>query len=466
MSLVGMVQEASENVIIRAIQELKNTSDWTHSTLEASQALILAFIYERNDICQLMITEGITLDMSDIPEIVHKVQEDVVLKVIKHLKNISQWEEGDLWCSEAFILACESMRYSTCNLLIQEGVILDMFVFCEIIEKAPETVIVNLLQHLKDTNKWISQSDEASKALQLAFINEKNNICESLIKEGIELHQRHITSIIRTASEGVKVELSCLPDIVKNASTSTITKIAEHLKNRNKLYSASEILKWAFIFDRVDICNQLLQVGIVIKMCQFPTVAEKAPLNVIMKVIEYLKGTGRWNPHLQTAFDALRQSFAYEKNKICNLLIQKGIVLKMNDFYKVLREAPIKPVLKVVQHLKENMRWRTDVLALDALNLFKDHRGLGISHMLQREGIQSQAWHHKYKRKIPKASRMMENILFLTNVKLVNCQHLDQGEAYEINQQMHGGFTQTEKDVLFIIANHCIVKLKENSMKV
>ncbi|KAK3586375.1 hypothetical protein CHS0354_000899 [Potamilus streckersoni] len=305
--------------IKEVIRHLKKTGNWNPKCDAASTALEIAFENDSHDVHDLLILEGVPLPLE------------------QNLKDTGNWNPKSYAASEALEKAYIRQNYDRCDLLIQERVSLTMENLPGIIERSLKT-FEKAIQHLKDTGNWHSNCNDASKSLEEAFCEEKFDTCELLIQCGVSLTMKNLPG-------GYEISLK------------HVEKAIQNLKDTGnwdpECDDASEALEKAFKRQMYDVCELLIQEEVVLTMKNLPGVQTKS----VMQAKHHLICSGKWNPKCDDASKTLENAFYKENYDMCNLLIQEGVSLMMNNLPGVICETSLQTAEKAIQNLKDAGKW-------------------------------------------------------------------------------------------------------------
>ncbi|KAK3596304.1 hypothetical protein CHS0354_009801 [Potamilus streckersoni] len=246
------------------IHHLKDTGSWDPKCTDVSKALDKAYFEDRYDkkafeqqkykVCDLLIKEDVLLTMKNL---LFKIQiflsEDDVKTYVKLLQYIGSW---DTKCNDAFEALGEAYSkhwYDVSDLLVHEGVSLAMkHLPCMILRSLD--YVKNVLIHLKDTDIWDPNCDDACEALEKAYVEQKYSVCNLLVQEGVSLIMKNLHGVIMRRSV---VLLESVKKVI-------------HLKDTGcwcpKCDDGSSTLERVYWAQRYDVCDLLVQEGVSLTM--------------------------------------------------------------------------------------------------------------------------------------------------------------------------------------------------------
>ncbi|KAL3890642.1 hypothetical protein ACJMK2_002923, partial [Sinanodonta woodiana] len=416
--------------IKNAIQHLKDTSNWDSNSVYSPHALLIAYFKEHYDISDLLIKEGLRLAMKNLPGMVANIDSlESIMKAIQHLKNFDRWDFTCDYAKQSLGIAYSQQKHDVCTLLIQEQVILTMKNLPEVVGGSVAFVSVEkAIQHLKDQDKWDSTSDDATKALAIAYSQQMQNVCAMLVQEKVILTMRHFPGVVAHCAsleyvnkairhlkdnnkwdarcddaqlslviayskqihalenlllhEQVILTMSNLPGVVGNSlALEPVKKAIQHLKDNDKWDStideASKSLEIAYSQQKYDLCAVLIQENIKLNMKNLPGIISTSDsLESVKRTIQHLKDNGKWDPAYDDAQKGLVIAFSQQKNDVCAFLVQEKIMLTMSNFPEVVAiSVTLESVKKAIQQLTTNGKWistRDD--AQQALVIFQSHK--------------------------------------------------------------------------------------------
>ncbi|KAK3612148.1 hypothetical protein CHS0354_016527 [Potamilus streckersoni] len=381
----------------KIIQDLKDINSWDPRCDDACEAIEVAWGENNFDVFNLLFQKGVSLQMKHLPYMVQK-SHDLVRTAVKHLKDNNSWDAKCDDACKALAKAYGKGHYDVCQLLIQEGVSLTMKNLPGVINTYRDdlndfrTVRVSLesvkkaIQHLKDTDSWDAKCDGASKALEKAYREELYDVCQLLIHEGVSLTMKNLPGVISTIGDDLNLHWNF------RRSLKSVEKAIIVLKNTGrwdpKCDDASKALEKAYMKRKYGTSALLMQEGVPLTM----KCLSYMPLRSIEDVktaMKQLKNNDNWDANCVDASLALGKAFMKEKYDVCDLLIQEGVTLTMKNLSDVLifRES-LESVEKTVQHLKDNDSW--DPKCDDASKALEDSYCRGqydVCHLLIQEGV-------------------------------------------------------------------------------
>ncbi|KAK3592318.1 hypothetical protein CHS0354_000874 [Potamilus streckersoni] len=371
------VLRRSMDCVKMAVKQLKETDSWDPKSDCASKALAYAYCAKKYDVCDLLIKEGVLLTMKHLHQITFMGSLESVSRTIKQLKDINNWDPKCVEVSKALRFAYRVHKYDVCDLLYKEGVLPTMEDICRVIVRSLDDV-KKTMKKLKDAKLWDSKCDEASKALVDAYCAEKHDVCDLLIQEGVSLTMKGLCKVI-----------------LKGSLEST-KKAIQHLKDTGpwdpKCDAALEALQSAYVQQKYDVCELLVQEGFSLTMKNFLGVVQDFMESVesVMKVIQQLKSTNNWNPKCDEASEALANAYSQENYDVCDLLVQERVSLTMKSFPSVFGNLMVswKTVKKAIEQLKGTESW--DPMCDDASKALEnayEQQMYVVCDLLNQEGV-------------------------------------------------------------------------------
>ncbi|KAL3836864.1 hypothetical protein ACJMK2_022275 [Sinanodonta woodiana] len=370
----------SIKAVRKAVRYLKNTDNWDPNCKEASEALDKALRGKKYEVCDLLIQEGLSVTMKNLPHVVLR-SFDYVKTVVKQLKDAGSWDPRCFDASNALANAFGRKKYEVCDLLVQEGVALTMKNLPGVVNgfQISLEVVKKTVQHLKDTKNWDPKCRDASNMLEETFRGNKFDVCNMLIQEGVSLRIKNLAHMV----EGFWLPLG------------VVKKVVQHLKDMQiwdpKCVDASNALQEVFRQHLYDVCDLLIQEGVSLTMKNLPGVLKGSQtLESVKKTVQHLKDTKNWDPKCRDASNTLEETFQEKKFDVCNMLIQEGVSLTMKNLANMVRRfwIPLEAVKNVVQHLKDIQIW--DPKCVDASNaLINAYRAnkYDVCDLLIQEGV-------------------------------------------------------------------------------
>ncbi|KAL3836852.1 hypothetical protein ACJMK2_022263 [Sinanodonta woodiana] len=334
----------SLEVAKKAVQHLKNSNNWNPDCTDASSALDIAYMFHNYDVCDLLIQEGVSLTMKHVPDLVLRSL-DFVKTIVKHLKDNGSWDPKCDDASKALANAYRKEKYDVCDLLIQEGVSLTMKHVSLVILRSLDFV-KTIVKHLKDNGSWDPKCDDASEALAEAYREEKFDVCDLLIQDGVPLTMKTLQNVVN----GLKISLE------------SVKKAMQHLKDTNnwnpKCSVASKTLEKTFRGKKYNICNLLIQDGVSLTIKNLLHMVGRLEISseVVKKAVQHLKDTTNWDPKCKYVSEALEEAYRTKNYDVCDLLIQEGVPITMKSIPHVTLRS-LDYVKTVVNQLKDANSW-------------------------------------------------------------------------------------------------------------
>ncbi|KAK3589419.1 hypothetical protein CHS0354_020748 [Potamilus streckersoni] len=440
--LFEVVWRASDNAIINIVKHLKEKKTWKANSEHASGSLMVLFIRQKTKLCDLLIEEGVTLDMSNLAGIVQFASDSVINTVINYLKDKKKLDPKSNGALHALNQAIRKGRTELCELLFREGFRNGMTDLPDVVKITSDDFIIKVINHLKDTMEWDPKSSAAFDALEWACRDGRTDLCNRLLQEGVRNSMRDLCDVIRVKNtsqvcimevirylkvtmewdpessaaldalkwacrdgrtdlcellfhEGVRNSMIDLLDVVKYTSDNFIIKVINHLKDTlewdPKSSAAIDALQWACRKGRTDLCELLFQEGVRNSMIDLPVVV-KTSHDFIIKMINHLKVTMEWDPKSSAAFDALKWACRDGRTDLCDLLLQEGVRNNMRDLPDLIQVKNTSQVciMEVIRHLKVTMEWDPESsAALDALKWACRDGRTDLCELLFQEGVRN-----------------------------------------------------------------------------
>ncbi|KAK3595785.1 hypothetical protein CHS0354_025422 [Potamilus streckersoni] len=375
------LMQRSLGCVEMALKQLKGIGNWDPKCDDASKALENAYCYERYNVCDLLVQEGVSLTMKNLPDVVFSsVSLEQVEKVIQHLKDTVNWDPKCDDASKALENAYVHQKYDAYNLLVQEGISLKMKNLPNVLYYSVSMKSVQIIiQDLKDTVNWDPKCDDASQALACAYMRLKYDLCDLLLQEGVSLTMKNLSHL------------------VWSDSLESVKEGIQFLKDTNnwdsKCDDSSEALAVTYILGKYDLCDLLVQEGVTLQMKNLPGVIYsvswrfQVSLASGKRAIQHLKDTDKWDPKCDDASEALANAYNASKYEVCDLLVQEGVSLRMRNLPRV-AEGNQESVKKAIQHLKDTDNWdpRCDN-ASEALENAYSCQKYDVYNLLEQEGV-------------------------------------------------------------------------------
>ncbi|KAL3857952.1 hypothetical protein ACJMK2_012577 [Sinanodonta woodiana] len=348
-NLPGVIMGYASLEFKKAIQHIKDTDNWNPVCDDASKALEIAICQQMYDVYDLLVQNGVSLKMENLPGVICLVSLEYVKKVVQHIKESDNWNPECDDASKALQYAICQQKDDVYDLLSQERVSLKMKNLPGVImEYASLESVKKAIQHIKDTDNWNPECDDASKALEIAIYRRKYDAYDLLSQERISLKMKN------------------LPDVIMGyASLEYVKKVVQHMKesdNWNPVCDdASEALEIAICQQKDDVYDLLIQEKVSLKMKNLPgVIMEYASLESVKKAIQHIKDTDNWNPVCDDASKALEIAICQQMYDVYDLLFQEEVSLKMKNLQSIIigvDEISLESVKKAIQHLKDTDIW-------------------------------------------------------------------------------------------------------------
>ncbi|KAL3857962.1 hypothetical protein ACJMK2_012586 [Sinanodonta woodiana] len=331
--VVNAVKHGDMNVLTNVMEHLK-CYKWNPMCDDALKALKYAIIGEKYDVFDLLVQEGVSLNMKDLlDKWIFEMSMESLTKVIKHMKDNGNWDPR---CDDA----CQALETAICkekddvfDHLIQNDVSLKMKNLPSVLKMFSGISLKSLqkvIQHIKDTDNWDPKCDGASEALQYAFFQDKDDVFDLLIQNGVSLKMENFHDILQEYDAIISFKY--------------LEKLIQHFKDTKnwdpKCDGASEVLAVAICEHNDDAYDLLVENGVSLKMknlLSFIRAVDAISLKSVEKVIQHLKDTNNWDPKCDDASKALEVAINRRKCDVFELLVQNGVSLKNEEsskFYK------------------------------------------------------------------------------------------------------------------------------------
>ncbi|KAK3612147.1 hypothetical protein CHS0354_016526 [Potamilus streckersoni] len=289
----------SQQAFVRVIQNLKDTGTWDPHCNGVTAALETAYAKNLHDVCDLLFHEGVSLKMKNLSGVInaHEVSLESVEKVIQNLKNTNSWDSKCNDASKALQTAYMGNKNDVCDLLIQEGVLLTMKNATSIISVfVPLESVKKAIQHLKDTDSWDPTCDEVLKAFINAYKKGGYEVCCLLIEEGVSCAIQYLPVVTLISLDLVKTKVKQLKDADSWDA---------------KCHDASKALEMAYSRNKHDVCRWLIQEGVSLTMRNLAHVmsTDQIPLESIKNIVQHLKDIDCWDSKNVYAYEALEKAY-------------------------------------------------------------------------------------------------------------------------------------------------------------
>ncbi|KAK3583549.1 hypothetical protein CHS0354_026135 [Potamilus streckersoni] len=341
------VISGSSDSVHQFIQYLKDTNKWKITSVWAMFALISSFMYEIDDVCDLLVREGVSFDMRMLMVLyfsllfVKSSKTELSHNFVTLIKIFfSAW--FDKFPLELFDNNDAEMIQNIASVVLD-----GMLSFIPLLNGLEVNVIrigLKLIERLKEIGTWDPKSPQATGILLFAFYMGNFDFCELL------------------AQEGVFLAMKALPFILKVGTLDSVIKIIEHLKKYHILESsslvASEAFANAYIKQMSSVCNLLSKEGVTLEMDILPQIVTNVEsLDNVKKIINLLKDNNNWNPKSFYGSEALKLCFWQERHDVREFLIQEGASLSMEDFPHMVVKGSSESIIEVIKYLKEGNKW-------------------------------------------------------------------------------------------------------------
>ncbi|KAL3857951.1 hypothetical protein ACJMK2_012576 [Sinanodonta woodiana] len=383
--VVNAVKHGDMNVLTNVVEHLK-CYKWNPMCDDALKALKYAIIGEKYDVFDLLVQEGVSLNMKNLADFLTRdeISWEFVNKVIQHLKGTGNWDPNCDDASEALEAAIHKKKYDVYDLLVQDGVSLKMENLSGVVMgyKTSLESVKKVIQHLKDTDKWDPKCDDASDVLEAAICIKKYDVYDLLVQDGVSLKMKNLLNIIW----------------VSEISMESLQEVIQHLKESDnwdpKCDYACKALEVVIYRKKYDVYDLLVRDGVSLKMNNLQNIImefEDISLESVKKVIQHLKDTDNWDPKCDDASKALKVTILEHKDDVYDLLVQDGVSLKMNNLQSIIigvEDISLEALIKVIQHLKENDNW--DPNSEDASKVLEvaiHRRNYDVYDLLVQDGV-------------------------------------------------------------------------------
>ncbi|KAL3890639.1 hypothetical protein ACJMK2_002920 [Sinanodonta woodiana] len=368
----GVVSDLSLNDVKKAIQHLKDNNNWHPKSNDASTALEIAYIKKKYDVIDILVQEGFTLTMMNLPGVVMCQSVHYVNKAIQHLKYTNMWDSKCDCAAAALEVAYKLDMNDAFGLLSQDGVTLKISCLPDLVLSESFESVTKLIQLLKETNNWNPKCEDASRALENAYIKQKYSVCDLLVMEGVALTMKNF------------------PTVVDHMSWKTTEKAMEHLKQNNawdpKSDHAEKALEIALSKQNYDVFDLLVEKGVTLAMKNIPGVVGCVSLLSAQKAVQLLKCNSNWDSKCNDASKALEIGWKY--TYLLDLLVTNGVTLTMKCLPLIVFHVSWESANKAIQHLKDNKNWNfNSEYASEALEAAYTKQKYNMIDVLVQEGV-------------------------------------------------------------------------------
>ncbi|KAL3857957.1 hypothetical protein ACJMK2_012581 [Sinanodonta woodiana] len=195
LSILKWYNAISLEFLQNVIQQMKDTDNWDPKCDDASEALEYAIHIKKFDVYDLLVQEGVSLEMKNLPGVIssYMMSLESVKKVIQHFKDSEKWNPKCCYALKALVIALDIKKYDVFDQLVLHGVSLKMINLPTIMRESQISLesLGKVIHYLKDTDNWDPKCDDASKALEIA-IHRKNNVVSTLLHlHGVSLKMKN-----------------------------------------------------------------------------------------------------------------------------------------------------------------------------------------------------------------------------------------------------------------------------------
>ncbi|KAK3599113.1 hypothetical protein CHS0354_016371 [Potamilus streckersoni] len=373
-NLPDMVVSVSFEYIKKTIQNMKDTNIWDVKCHDASIALEKAYKYHKYDMCDLLVQEGVSLRMRNLPDLVCSQPLKTVKKIMQHLKETDNWDPKCADASEALENAYRHQKFDVCDLLAEEGVSLTMKTLLHMACSVPFHCIKKAIQTMKDTDNWDLNCEDASEELAKIYTLQKYDVCDLLIHKGVSIMMKNLL------------------DVVYSAQLESVQKALQHLEYTDKwdpkCDDAAEAFVIAFRCKKYGVCDLLVEEGVELTMKNLTaitgasdvsykvyddyfelededslsvenpiSVIDGVSLEYIKKTIQNVKDNGNWDPKCDDASKAFENAYELERYNVCDLLVQEGVSLTVNNLPRMVVSVSFENIKKAIQNMKDSDNW-------------------------------------------------------------------------------------------------------------
>ncbi|KAK3592735.1 hypothetical protein CHS0354_016491 [Potamilus streckersoni] len=342
---VAVLKDGPYTASANILQDLKDTNIWNPDSNCVSKAAEIAYRYHKCDLFELLIQKEVSFTMKNLPDVVSWGSNESITKVLQYLKHGFKWDPKSDYASQALKNALIKGMSDICILLVNEGVTLTMDIITDDRCWRTKETLKKVIEHLRELNKWNPKSDIALEALKRSYIRGENDISEQLLLERVTLRMSQLSAILHCGSKD------------------SIIKAIHHLKDTGKwdvrVFYIDEISIFLVRKERYDVCDILIQEGVLIQMEELQHVVNCTSSNFIPKAIKHLKDTSKWYPKCDHASRALIKAYVAQKYDVCDLLIHEGVLLSMGDLSDIIQGSgkSVESVKRAISHLKDSKNW-------------------------------------------------------------------------------------------------------------
>ncbi|KAL3857953.1 hypothetical protein ACJMK2_012578 [Sinanodonta woodiana] len=194
-NIIMEFEDISLESVKKVIQHLKDTDNWDPKCDDASEALKVTILEHKDDVYDLLVQDGVSLKMNNLQSIIMGVEDislEALIKVIQDLKENDNWDPNSEDASKVLEVAIHRRNYDVYDLLVQDGVSLKMENFLSItmgVDEISLESVMTVIHYLKEIDNWNPKCDAASEVLSFACNQDRYDVVNLLVQEGVVLNE-------------------------------------------------------------------------------------------------------------------------------------------------------------------------------------------------------------------------------------------------------------------------------------
>ena len=293
---------------------------------------------------------------------------------VKELKRNGKWDTSDYWLQKALEESISYEKPDILNLLIEEGLKYHRGCILSAVKSKQIAKVQKIVIAMKATGSWRSSDwSHENEMKQLTYMLQKGEenarTSQSLADVGVsealvEAKYYEDKSIYEYLLEaGVQLTMETLPPVVQTKQQDLVKDVIKELKDQHKwdptVQSCTKAMFHALRQDLEDIFNVLVQEGIACTMDLLPL--HMSETNITVSDIETLatriKSFGNWQPNSVSMQSALIEAFQRKDKSIFNFLIANGANINPSSLLAAVVSHDTSTVSMCLQVLKASPSW-------------------------------------------------------------------------------------------------------------
>ena len=395
----------SLEIVDHFVKELKVNGRWDTADFWLQKALEESISHESPDIHNLLVEEGLKYHRGCILSAVKSKDLSTVQRVVMEMKALGSWKTADwsleqemrkltkmlhrgetmavptiplladIGVSEALIIAKNYEDKTIYKYLQDEGAQITMEALPPAVQTRQEDLVKDVIQELKDQNRWDPNTQSCAKAMLTALRQDLNDILDVLVTEGLTCTMELLSLIITEKNITVK-------DI-----ETLVTQISDFGNWQPDSIPMQSALIQAYQREEKSIFNFLIANGATINPVSVLTAVFSQDISTASMCIQILKESPNWDPSDQI-LNMCMQMTKSTAPEMYALLLSAGVGYSSKSLLAAAGRNDSIAIMMTINELIGADIWKpdTDPNITRSLELVCHHNNMMMFNILQKKG--------------------------------------------------------------------------------